>query len=185
MGSPVASFTMKLSVRSSIVHGGGNRRGIGIVLRRKTRGRDAAEHYLQVRLGRRSPALRHVLDDAPATQRSTYLCSEVLVALFQLRIAKHPFVFRNMNGYALADLRFSLAFETEHILQENFNERCYAAADFAHVFPVTMARAAPTIAQFPRFVGCQNQQRRRKARGAQVAVVGQINGSLCSLSCSS
>jgi hypothetical protein len=90
--------------------------------------------------------LRHFLDDAPATQRSTYASGEILVALFQLGVAKYPFVFRNVNGYALADLCFSLAFKTEHVLREDFNERCYAAADFAHAFLVTMARAAPMIA---------------------------------------
>jgi hypothetical protein len=80
------------------------------VLQRKIWPVDSVEHHLQVRLGRRPLALRHFLDDAPATQRSTYVSGEVLVSLFQLGGTKHPFVFPNMGTYALADLRFCLAF---------------------------------------------------------------------------
>src|SRR5947208_11641725 len=110
------------------------------MLRRKTWWVDSAEHYFQVRLGRRSLALLHFADDAPATQSSTHGSGEALVALFQLD-GKHPFVFRNVDAHALANLRFCLAFQAERVFEEDFNERCYAAANLAHAFLIAMAFA--------------------------------------------
>jgi hypothetical protein len=50
-------------------------------------------------------------------------------------------VFRNVDAHALANLRFCLAFQPERVFEEDFNERCYAAANLAHAFPIAMAFA--------------------------------------------
>lgn len=46
------------------------------MLRRKTRWVDSAEHYFQVRLGRRSLALLHFFDDAPQLTGLRYSSEE-------------------------------------------------------------------------------------------------------------
>jgi hypothetical protein len=57
------------------------------------------------------------------------------------RVVAVQTVFRNVDAHALANLRFCLAFQPERVFEEDFNERCYAAANLAHVFPIAMAFA--------------------------------------------
>jgi hypothetical protein len=107
----------------------------------------SAQRGSQMRLGRRSLALPHFLNDTPAAQYSTAATGKVLGALILLSGAKHRFVFGHMDAHPVGDLRWSLALKAQRVFEKGFDGSVHGMLSSATVCGVivTLISAPRTL----------------------------------------